>query len=377
MDPLQPPKFKHKKVPRGPGSPPVPVMHSPPRKVTAEDMASWKIPPCISNWKNARGYTIPLDKRLAADGRGLQETTINSKFAKLSESLYIAERKARKEVELRAQMRRDAALQEKSDKEEELRALAAAARAARAGRAPLSARDGSAPRAGAALIRAPPPWCRARRDRHGPPARGLAATLPAWMTRRADQGPSRMPAARRPLPRPGPNRPTTTGGGGRLRGGRARGSRGGAGHLPPSRRTRPRPPGPRSTPGPRPTRARGRRRVRGAARIRAERSASASGRSRESARGGKRSKTSRDHDRTSANGSRWACPWATPPAPPRRPAGARRSTRVSTAARPMDAGFGADDAYNTYDKALFSWRGSASTRAGRRRATCTEPKRST
>ena len=33
-------------------------------------MADWKIPPCVSNWKNAKGYTIPLDKRLAADGRG-------------------------------------------------------------------------------------------------------------------------------------------------------------------------------------------------------------------------------------------------------------------------------------------------------------------
>jgi SNW domain-containing protein 1 len=51
-DPLEPPKFKHKKVPRGPPSPPVPVMHSPPRKVTAKDQQDWKIPPCISNWKN-------------------------------------------------------------------------------------------------------------------------------------------------------------------------------------------------------------------------------------------------------------------------------------------------------------------------------------
>ena len=28
-----------------------------------------------------QGYTIPLDKRLAADGRGLQQTVINDKFA--------------------------------------------------------------------------------------------------------------------------------------------------------------------------------------------------------------------------------------------------------------------------------------------------------
>jgi SNW domain-containing protein 1 len=54
VDPLEPPKFRHVKVPRGPGSPPVPVMHSPPRPVTAVDQGNWKIPPCISNWKNAK-----------------------------------------------------------------------------------------------------------------------------------------------------------------------------------------------------------------------------------------------------------------------------------------------------------------------------------
>ena len=37
VDPMEPPKFKHKRVPRGPPSPPVPVMHSPPRKITAKD----------------------------------------------------------------------------------------------------------------------------------------------------------------------------------------------------------------------------------------------------------------------------------------------------------------------------------------------------
>ncbi len=54
VDPLEPPKFRHTKVPRGPGSPPVPVMHSPPRPVTQEDQKNWKIPPAISNWKNAK-----------------------------------------------------------------------------------------------------------------------------------------------------------------------------------------------------------------------------------------------------------------------------------------------------------------------------------
>lgn len=40
-----------------------------------------------------QGYTIPLDKRLAADGRGLQQVHINENFAKLAEALYIADRK--------------------------------------------------------------------------------------------------------------------------------------------------------------------------------------------------------------------------------------------------------------------------------------------
>jgi SNW domain-containing protein 1 len=73
VDPMEPPKHKHKKVPRGPPEDPVPVLHSPPRKVSVQDQELWKIPPCVSNWKNAKGFTIALDKRLAADGRGLQE----------------------------------------------------------------------------------------------------------------------------------------------------------------------------------------------------------------------------------------------------------------------------------------------------------------
>ncbi|CAH1263739.1 SNW1 [Branchiostoma lanceolatum] len=133
-DPMEPPKFKiNKKIPRGPPSPPAPVLHSPNRKVTVKEQQEWKIPPCISNWKNNRGYTIPLDKRLAADGRGLQGVHINENFAKLAEALYIADRKAREAVELRAQMEKKLAQKEKEKKEENLRLLAQKARDERAG----------------------------------------------------------------------------------------------------------------------------------------------------------------------------------------------------------------------------------------------------
>uniref|UniRef100_A0A368UJA8 SKI-interacting protein SKIP SNW domain-containing protein n=1 Tax=Glycine max TaxID=3847 RepID=A0A368UJA8_SOYBN len=133
VDPLEPPKFKHKRVPKASGSPPVPVMHSPPRPVTVKDQQDWKIPPCISNWKNPKGYTIPLDKRLAADGRGLQEVQINDNFAKLSEALYVAEQKAREAVAMRSKVQKEMMLKEKERKEQELRALAQKARSERIG----------------------------------------------------------------------------------------------------------------------------------------------------------------------------------------------------------------------------------------------------
>ncbi|ERS95620.1 hypothetical protein HMPREF1624_08136 [Sporothrix schenckii ATCC 58251] len=140
-DPLEPPKFKHKKIPRGPPSPPPPVMHSPPRKLTAADQEAWKIPPPISNWKNPKGYTVPLDKRLAAAGKGLEDVTINDKFAQFSEALFMADRHAREEVRQRAQMQQRLAEKEKLQKEEHLRELAQQARAERAAAAgPSSSR---------------------------------------------------------------------------------------------------------------------------------------------------------------------------------------------------------------------------------------------
>ncbi|KAG8712375.1 mRNA splicing protein [Ceratobasidium sp. 395] len=132
-DPMEPPRFKHKKIPRGPPSPPPPILRSPPRKATAAEQKEWMIPPCISNWKNNKGFTIPLDKRLAADGRGLQDIHINDNFAKFSESLFIADRHAREEVRQRSLMQQKLVQKEKAAKEEQLREMAQRARAERGG----------------------------------------------------------------------------------------------------------------------------------------------------------------------------------------------------------------------------------------------------
>ena len=134
VDPLELPKFKPKKVPKSSGSLPVTVMHSPPRPVSVKDQHDWNIPPCISNWKNPKGYTIPLDKRLASDGgRGLQEVQINDNFAKLSEAFCVAEQKAREAVAMRSKVQKEMMMKEKERKEQQFRALAAKARSERTG----------------------------------------------------------------------------------------------------------------------------------------------------------------------------------------------------------------------------------------------------
>lgn len=57
IDPMEPPKFAiSRKIPRGAPSPPAPVLHSPPRRVSVRQQRDWKVPPCVSHWKNAKGY---------------------------------------------------------------------------------------------------------------------------------------------------------------------------------------------------------------------------------------------------------------------------------------------------------------------------------
>ena len=132
QDPMDPIKFQHRRVPRGPSDPPVPIERSPPRKLTINDQKDWKIPPCISNWKNSKSYTIPLEMRLSADGRHLQDTTVSSKFPKLAEALYQAERNAREEVESRAAIQKKLAVKEAMKKGQQMRDLATQALAERA-----------------------------------------------------------------------------------------------------------------------------------------------------------------------------------------------------------------------------------------------------
>ncbi len=49
IDPMDPPKFRHKKVPRASGDVPVPVMHSPPRANPKATTAP--LPPSLSSFE--------------------------------------------------------------------------------------------------------------------------------------------------------------------------------------------------------------------------------------------------------------------------------------------------------------------------------------
>ena len=76
---------------------------------------------------------MPLDKRLAADGRGLQDVTINDKFGIFAESLAMADRHARESVQSRAKLQQKLAEKARAQKEEDLRLLAQRARQERSG----------------------------------------------------------------------------------------------------------------------------------------------------------------------------------------------------------------------------------------------------
>lgn len=127
-DPFAPAQYKKKKAPPGPGSPPEPITRSPPRKLTLKDQLECKIPPCISNWKNPKGYTIPIEMRLSADGRTLKTPTVNEKFSHFTNALHLSEKQAKKELQEKARIQRTLKFREMQKKEEEMRQRAREAR---------------------------------------------------------------------------------------------------------------------------------------------------------------------------------------------------------------------------------------------------------
>ncbi|KAI4608547.1 hypothetical protein J4E83_008983 [Alternaria metachromatica] len=105
VDICEPPKGKRKRIPCRAPSPPAQVLRSTCRVLSAEEQDRWKIPPLVSGWNSRNRYAIPLDKRLASDGRGLQnDTIIVSNFHEFCEALEAVERYASEDVRQQAML---------------------------------------------------------------------------------------------------------------------------------------------------------------------------------------------------------------------------------------------------------------------------------
>ncbi|GMM35961.1 mRNA splicing protein [Saccharomycopsis crataegensis] len=135
VDPMLPPKFKNNQ--KTPSLPDTLLSNTAVLKdtsvkpgVTAEEQKSWYIPPAISNWKNPKGFTIAIDKRLAAfDNKSKRDgAAIGDNFVKLATSLRKADENAREEIKARNKLRLKVAEQKKLENEEKLRNLALKAR---------------------------------------------------------------------------------------------------------------------------------------------------------------------------------------------------------------------------------------------------------
>ena len=84
----------------------------------------WKVPPCVSITKNPKGLVIPLDIRLANDGRNLKKTTINQNFLKFSQALAEAEKNSKYEIDLRNKIKQKLEIEEEMRKEKRIKDLA-------------------------------------------------------------------------------------------------------------------------------------------------------------------------------------------------------------------------------------------------------------
>lgn len=120
-DPFCPPQYKNKRIPHGPKGTPDILLRDPPRKVTQSDQTAWKIPPCISNTKNSRGFVLPLEMRISADGKNRQEHKLNEKFLHFSSAIYESEKQGRKALEERKRIQQTLAHEEQIKREESIK----------------------------------------------------------------------------------------------------------------------------------------------------------------------------------------------------------------------------------------------------------------
>ena len=130
VDPLSSVKFRHHKIAQSNTNENnfVPVLQEPSKKISYEEQKKWKIPPCVSIAKNPKGLVIPLDIRLANDGRNLREFQTNKNFAKFADVLNMAEKKVKSEIQEHNKIAKSIQIAAAMKKEQELKEAAKIAR---------------------------------------------------------------------------------------------------------------------------------------------------------------------------------------------------------------------------------------------------------
>jgi len=121
VDPLAAPKATNRKVISRTVSPPKTIERSPPRAATKEAQAAWKVPLQVSEYKNDKGFIIPLEYRASKR----QAVEVSDRHESIAMAMDRAERELHQEVEERARQERRLAEQRQAQEEFALRAAAA------------------------------------------------------------------------------------------------------------------------------------------------------------------------------------------------------------------------------------------------------------
>ncbi|EAY19988.1 SKIP/SNW domain containing protein [Trichomonas vaginalis G3] len=121
VDPFDPARFRTRKVIELQEKDPEPILTAPVKKLTPEEEKYWYIPPVISNWKNPAGNVIPMDKRVAADGRRNIKPELNDKFAFMNRALEATMQSINEAAHQRAIQQRQLLIKQQEEEKEQQR----------------------------------------------------------------------------------------------------------------------------------------------------------------------------------------------------------------------------------------------------------------
>lgn len=121
VDPFDPSRFRNRKLIEIQEKDPEPILTTPIQKLTPEEEKYWYVPPVISNWRNPAGNVIPMDKRVAADGRRTIKPEISDKFAVMNRALEATMQSINEAAHQRAIQQRQLLIKQQEEEKEQQR----------------------------------------------------------------------------------------------------------------------------------------------------------------------------------------------------------------------------------------------------------------